>query len=444
MKTTIRIFSIIITLALLAACTPAPTTLPTPTASAAPAATITPAPTPTPRFEPVPPVIVHETDIFSSLPDFSIDQSQNSGSFDVVDANAVYALYLTQNDRGNWNSEADFVRAMEIYYTNTLASQGIQLVEATVPNRTASVLVKDNHLVLLNFTPEGALKDIEPGQWSPDSTAEWVDAGGPVKPMIGGDGYAYLVRVGLTNGVAYALFNPIGTTLDNIKDQWIPIRDGQPQKAWNPDTLTWEKTYATTEYTGTFSEEYGEPEFTDSFTYTQETSGISVPIHIGLDTDGLPGAEDNLPISEVHLTDLGQELLGELWLAACYYRYTEIMGNDVNMEQYLELVKAGQGQVEAYFIDELTGEKKTGLIDPRNGVSITLTGRSDAPLEPFPANDKYPVHINLSLNSDGQPIIVVQWNQEAFNYNFNLATERGFNDGYFLSRVCMQTMTKGK
>ena len=408
MKTTIRILSIIVTLALLAACTPAPTTLPTPTASAAPAATITPAPTPTPRFEPVPPVIVHETDIFSSLPDFSIDQSQNSGSFDVVDANAVYALYLTQNDRGNWNSEADFVRAMEIYYTNTLASQGIQLVEATVPNRTASVLVKDNHLVLLNFTPEGALKDIEPGQWSPDSTAEWVDAGGPVKPMIGGDGYAYLVRFGTgpTKDIPFALFNPVGATLDNINDkQWIPIRDGQPQEAWNPDTMKWEKTYATTEYPFTFSEKYGQPEFAVSFTYTQKDTGISVPIHIGLDTDGLPGSEDDLPISEVHLTDLGQELLGELWLAACYYRYTEIMGNDVTMEQYLELVKAGQGQVEAYYIDELTGKKQTSLIDPTNGVSITLTGRSDLPLERTPYNAQYPQHELISLNHQGSIIL---------------------------------------
>lgn len=48
MKTTIRILSIIITLALLAACTPAPTALPTPTASATPAPTMTLTPTVTP------------------------------------------------------------------------------------------------------------------------------------------------------------------------------------------------------------------------------------------------------------------------------------------------------------------------------------------------------------------------------------------------------------
>src|SRR3972149_6887101 len=166
----------------------------------------------------------------------------------------------------------------------------------------------------------------------------------------------------------------------------------------NPTAEPTEKTYATTEFEGTFSEKYYPDQFADSFVFKDKESGIEVPISIGLTSD--------LPVTAVHFTELGKEIMGEYWLLSNYYRYTEIMGNQVTMDAFVQKVQNGEVLVDVDYFDELTGEPKKGHLDPREGVSITLTGNNQMPLDMLPSRDTYEAHFYFTLNKMGQMILV--------------------------------------
>ena len=158
----------------------------------------------------------------------------------------------------------------------------------------------------------------------------------------------------------------------------------------------------TTEYEGIYSEK-AKPSFTDSFIYTEPTTGMEIPIHIGLTND--------LAVSEFHLTDEGKELFAKQWLLGNWYRYTEqLHRGDVTYEEYISLVAEGKGNVAINYLDEITGQKKISWINPANGVSLTVTENPDLPLRRTPGtfNPEMHLHYHLTLNKDNLPIIATE------------------------------------
>lgn len=195
--------------------------------------TFTPIPTlestPTPIIEPT---LMPESNINLlpiAPPNFDTVENLPPGSFDLVDAHAVYALYRQQQAPSMWASDTEFTTDMESY-AQTLKNQGIELKQATATGQTFSLLTKGTQ-ILLNFNPDGALKDSDPGRWSPDSTSEWIDVGAPVELFIGADGHAYIAKLD-AEGNVIAYLNPIGATLDNLDSQWIPVESGQATLQW--------------------------------------------------------------------------------------------------------------------------------------------------------------------------------------------------------------------
>jgi hypothetical protein len=193
--------------------------------------TNTPTEIPTPIIEPIL-LPTQPSEVLPVNPPNFNQENQNlpHGSFDLIDAHAVYALYRQQEGPSMWSSDSEFIEAMEAY-SNQLNSQGIELKQATTESITSSLLVKD-HQIFLNFNQNGALRDVNPGSWSPESTSSWVDVGAEAELHIGEDNNSYIAKIN-QDGLVDAFLNPIGATLDNIYDQWIPVHDGLPNAIWN-------------------------------------------------------------------------------------------------------------------------------------------------------------------------------------------------------------------
>lgn len=148
------------------------------------------------------------------------------------------------------------------------------------------------------------------------------------------------------------VFKPYQANLENVDQKWQPL------------------------YGGEFSEKH-QPSYTREYIYKEPVSGLEIPILIGL--------TDDLPVAEYELNQFGLAAIAETYLTGCYYRFSRLMDNrEVTYPQYLNAVKNGLGQVEYRYFDELTGSPSYGMIDPRNGVSITLTGNPEMPLNKAP------------------------------------------------------------
>jgi hypothetical protein len=193
--------------------------------------TLTPTEIPTPIIEPAL-MPTQTTEVLAVNPPNFNQENQNlpHGLFDLIDAHAVYALYRQQEGPSMWTSNSEFIEAMEAY-SNQLNSQGIELKHAKSESITRSLLVKD-HQILLNFNENGALSDINPGSWSPESTSTWVDVGAEAELYIGEDDNSYIAKLN-QDGQVDAFLNPIGATIDNINDQWVEVQDGLPNAIWN-------------------------------------------------------------------------------------------------------------------------------------------------------------------------------------------------------------------
>lgn len=194
------------------------------------------------------------------------------------------------------------------------------------------------------------------------------------------DGHWYLMAVYNAKEEASHWFKTDGTTLDNMDSQWTRI-------------------HSTTNFEGIFSERYYPNQFTDSFIYTDQQSGIELPIYLGLTND--------LPVTAVEFSDVGREFLGESLLTGFYIAYTRMPGNqDVTKEQWMNEVLSGRGQVEFCYFDDITGEKKVGLLNPLQGISVTVTGQGNLPLDTMPANAAFHNTYYFSANNKGQLIVV--------------------------------------
>ena len=358
-----------------------------------------------PMQEPaLPPAFSTET-LPVTPPNFEIEEEVAEISFDLTAAHAVYAYYRQEVGPLYNLPEANFIQEMSQYYKTTLEPNGIHLLQSLGDSAVYSLLTRGSQFFAY-FTPEGVLADYAPGHWSKTGMGQWVEArgtNGPLELFIGEDGLAYIAQLGSNDDVVYRFFYPIGATLDNLDEQWIPVKDGQSTLTWDGEQGRWVEVErklgpVETEFEGVFSEKY-KPSFTDSFVFKDKESGLEIPISIGL--------TDDLPVKAAYLTNMGREFLGNFWLLSCYYRYTGTMGNkDVTMDQYLDMVKEGKGQIEVDYFDEISGEEKQALYNLTDGISLTATGNDQMPLSMTPKSSTYQIPYYFTVNKDGQFVLV--------------------------------------
>jgi len=134
------------------------------------------------------------------------------------------------------------------------------------------------------------------------------------------------------------------------------------------DPKTGEWTSASFEFTKTITLGFKE-------NYVANVEGMEIPIGLGLEHWVTKRSEQQ--IKEVHIAPDIVDILGDIFMHACFLRYTNLMGNNVTYEEYVELVKQGKGQVEIAAFDEITGNNeelpKLMQVDPREGFALTLS-----------------------------------------------------------------------
>lgn len=244
MKNTIRLFSIIIILALLAGCAPAPTPAPTATATNTPAPTATALPIePEPLIPPYlrpgseylpiavqPPLMNKEITLGTEVDDVT----------DVSAASAVFALAR----KGSPELFADFTASMNTYLHE---NSNVKLIQVEGNGIIHSMLLNEHGHVLLVFDDAenaangigygvGALTFSDTGYWKDKATGVWINPGlknGESLSLVPGeDGHGYVVKLD-ADGNVIAYLNTHGATRENIKDQWIKVVDGMPEKVWD-------------------------------------------------------------------------------------------------------------------------------------------------------------------------------------------------------------------
>ena len=281
-------------------------------------------------------------------------------------------------------NQAEFIQAMEAFAQNRPELEVIQRQSPDGTKVMALIWDRSNRRIFWSQDPNtGWLAFMEPHAYGAGSVTTSIELpAGAVRPEV---------RYNQMNGRWFVFA---------VNEQGIATHVFEGHRGVTQGELRWRELFL-----GNFSERYP-ASFTDEFVFHDPESGLDIPIGIGLTGD--------LPVRAVYLTDLGKEYLGRSWLAACYYRYREIMGHkDVTYEQYLELVKQGQGQVEMWYHDELSGQRQIALVDPRSGISVVTTLNPNLPLRQSPSNAQYKYHKYLSMNSDGQVIVVAEYNEEA-------------------------------
>jgi|GEM_PF-6862382 len=299
-------------------------------------------------------------------------------------------------------NQAEFIQAMEAFAQNRPELEVIQRQSPDGTKVMALIWDRSNRRIFWSQDPNtGWLAFMEPHAYGAGSVTTSIELpAGAVRPEV---------RYNQMNGRWFVFA---------VNEQGIATHVFEGHRGATQGELRWRELFL-----GNFSERYP-ASFTDEFVFHDPESGLDIPIGIGLTGD--------LPVRAVYLTDLGKEYLGRSWLAACYYRYREIMGHkDVTYEQYLELVKQGQGQVEMWYHDELSGQRQIALVDPRSGVSITVTNRSDLPLEATPHNATYPWHSYFSTDSQGRALLVIEWNQKIREERYRISVfEKGRTPGF--------------
>jgi hypothetical protein len=330
-------------------------------------------------------------------------------------AEQIWRIYKEEEGgEFKWKTEDEFIRAMENYHKKHPNLEVIQAQSVDGENVVTLIYDKNLRRIMWGEEADGTLEFQDPSMYTKDTKIIWINLPSGTKP-----GLRFNDLDKNNNWYVFAVDEK-----DNATHVFVSF------KAADKGEIEWSPLYQ-----GIFSERYS-PSFTAEYTYHDEESGLVIPIAIGI--------TDDLPIKSLELTDLGVEVMGKMWLASCYYRYTEIMGNDVSMEEYGELVKQGKGQVEIWYSDEATSKnkpvdklartsKKT-LIDPRSGPSITLTGRKDLPLVDTPMA-RYPWHNYFSANNQGRAIIVTELSSEALerSYQITVVEKQLYSPGFLYS-----------
>lgn len=183
-----------------------------------------------------------------------------------------------------------------------------------------------------------------------------------------------------------------------------------------------------------FSAEY-QPAVAES--YVGVVSAIEVPINIGM--SHLVVNRDENPIKGIDLAEDTLYVWADLYLRSCHNRFVTVMGNEgVSYEDYLELVKKGEGGVEMVVFDEDGGRSDLvykKLIDPRDGFSLTF---SDQGLLPIKINDGF--YAYYGVNKDGQLVMAVDLSSKYISeYDSSVASiyddQEMLDTSMFFSRI---------
>ena len=136
-----------------------------------------------------------------------------------------------------------------------------------------------------------------------------------------------------------------------------------------------------------------QPEYIDHHEVVVE--GITMNIDWGLTHWVM--ARPDYPIAEIHIAPDIAPMLGEIYLKSCWYRFTHFMPNNENVtyEEYVELVKQGEGDISFMGYDEVNGGARPVeiMIDPAEGFALSLVDQS----LPIKINDLY----SMYYGSDG-------------------------------------------
>jgi len=169
-------------------------------------------------------------------------------------------------------------------------------------------------------------------------------------------------------------------------------------------------------------------------------TGISFPIFIS--HTGLDMLEGN-PYREIRATELLVQMMGKRFLMECHYKYNlerRNTGGMVNYQQYLQLVRDGNGQYTHNYYKEVSpGKFETAqeTLDPRMGTTAGLEVIDDLAYDyyadyGFPHDVTGPnfaprIFADLRVNDLGQPVIILsmsadQW-KTAMKANKNIQAE---------------------
>lgn len=153
-----------------------------------------------------------------------------------------------------------------------------------------------------------------------------------------------------------------------------------------------------------------------------QSDGFEIPITIGLAANVRDGA--NFNYSKVHINQQGADDVAQVYLHYAWGRYKDIMGHkDITYVDYLDLLKEGKGNLE--ILDSITHENI--LIDPRQGVSLVITGDEtrNMPLKEF--------YIGYSFNSSEKGRLLYAANTAYSVYDsINIIDNKLISNDYFV------------
>ncbi len=149
----------------------------------------------------------------------------------------------------------------------------------------------------------------------------------------------------------YVIEGEFGTRLVDDANSIILVKDGD---IWKPA----ESRNYSEEYPAVFYE-----------TKIGKADGFEIPITLGLARNVREGIGFNF--TEIHMTELGADAVASFYLHLAWGRYNILMNHsDMSYESYLDLLRQGKGNLEIY--DAIA--KENILIDPRQGLSLVITG----------------------------------------------------------------------
>lgn len=159
--------------------------------------------------------------------------------------------------------------------------------------------------------------------------------------------------------------------------------------------------------------------------------------------------------SEIQVTDKLVEMMGGRYLREAHYRYNfdrRGTGEEVNYQQYLDLVRKGEGHYEFHHFKEISPgnwERTQTTIDPRNGPAMSLELIDDL-IYQFDENFGFPKGIgdpsartrgfvDLSVNELGQPVVTLSFSAESYRQNLDRTS---LSAGSLMTTLVEQRMSK--
>jgi hypothetical protein len=151
-----------------------------------------------------------------------------------------------------------------------------------------------------------------------------------------------------------------------------------------------------------FSKEYQPAEETIR-NYMVEIHGMEIPIDIGITHSGTSVVE------EINLSPEMAYQMVEMYLKASHQRYVTINGNEaVTYEEYLEMLRNGEGQIDMAVFDETGSRARLPVvkIEPTEGLALSFTDTHALQIEVMEPSSKFDGYYYY-LGTDGQGKLVV-------------------------------------